>query len=235
MMTDSEKTHNDNQNDDYGLPDLAFNQPVDRGEGDMGNVRKPENEPFEKKSSINWFAVISIVLFLGAGVGYAVWYFILNKPNVSETEELTEEVSSEENDMITEVANTTQDEENTADVEATDEVTEVVEEDSYTDEAVDAGGEGEMLATAGEGTITTVSSRTGKAYIVISSFFDEDLAYDHAKILAAEGHQVSVLAPDGGKKFYRVAVADFASYGEGMTASDQYRMRFGDDIWVLKY
>lgn len=85
------------------------------------------------------------------------------------------------------------------------------------------------------GTVTKLEERTGKAYVVISSFFDEDLAMDHANKLADEGQSPYVIPPFADHRFWRVGIAEYNTMSDAQSQIGQYTADFGDDIWPLKY
>ena len=88
-------------------------------------------------------------------------------------------------------------------------------------------------APAGE--IVEIQSKTGRSYIIIGSFIDQDLANDYAKELSASGKGVKVIFPYGKSKRYRVSVIDFDSYADAMAQIGTYKTTYGEDIWTLKY
>ncbi|MEQ8472356.1 MAG: SPOR domain-containing protein [Marinoscillum sp.] len=85
------------------------------------------------------------------------------------------------------------------------------------------------------GVVETVSSRTGRFYIILSSSIDDDLAMDFANKLAQEGHNVKIIQHDADKLFYyRVSVGDYATRERAESASTAFS-NYSNDIWVLKY
>jgi cell division protein FtsN len=88
-------------------------------------------------------------------------------------------------------------------------------------------------APAGE--IINVQEKTGRAYIIIGSFIDQDLANDFAKELAGKGKGAKVIFPYGKSKRYRVSVADFDSYSDAAAQINSYKSTYGEDAWALKY
>lgn len=88
-------------------------------------------------------------------------------------------------------------------------------------------------APAGE--IVEIKSKTGRSYIIIGSFIDQDIANDYAKELSADGKGVKVIFPYGKSKRYRVSVVDFDSYADAMAQIGTYKTTYGEDIWTLKY
>jgi hypothetical protein len=89
--------------------------------------------------------------------------------------------------------------------------------------------------TGAPGEFVVLSERTGRSYVVIGSFFDEDMATDYSEKLASNGVGTSIIPPFKDSKFYRVAVAEFASYGEAASALGQFKGTYGDDVWALRY
>ena len=85
------------------------------------------------------------------------------------------------------------------------------------------------------GTITVLSEKTGRAYVVVGSFFDGDMAQDASNKLASEGVSTYILKPVGDVKFYRLAVEAFDSYGDATAAVEGYKSTYGNEIWALNY
>ncbi len=85
------------------------------------------------------------------------------------------------------------------------------------------------------GEITSLTARTGKTYIVVGSFFDDDLAMDFAQKLSANSKSPIVIPPFGESQFYRVAIAEFNSFGDARAGIGNYKAEYGQDIWPLRY
>ncbi len=84
--------------------------------------------------------------------------------------------------------------------------------------------------------ITTISTRTGRSYIIVGSFVDEDLARDFSNKLIAGGKGSVIIEPFGKTSLlHRVAIAHYSSFQEALANVDQYRSTFGPETWVLKY
>ena len=86
-----------------------------------------------------------------------------------------------------------------------------------------------------EGSVTAISAKTGRYYVIIGSFIDGDMANDYAKKLAAQGKQVTLIEPAGQGKFYRLGVLDAASFAEASDELDNLKNTFGQDIWIVRY
>lgn len=85
------------------------------------------------------------------------------------------------------------------------------------------------------GTIETISSRTGRYYVVIASAIDEDLAMDHAKKLSKEGVSTTIIEPFGKSKFHRIAVENHDTWAAAEASATDLRSQYGDGVWVIKY
>lgn len=94
----------------------------------------------------------------------------------------------------------------------------------------------EAPAAAGAySTIEAIPAPTGRSYIVIGSFVDEDLARDFGEKLLQDGTGIRILAPtDRAPLLHRVAVADFDTFNDALTQVEEYRLNYGD-AWALRY
>lgn len=92
-----------------------------------------------------------------------------------------------------------------------------------------------VVAAPAVGTIETLSSRTGRYYVVVSSDIDDDLIMDFAKKLSAEGISSHIIPPSGKKKFYRLAIGDFDSFATAQAHADEVKPKYGTAVWVIKY
>lgn len=87
-----------------------------------------------------------------------------------------------------------------------------------------------------DGTVETLSARTGKYYVVISSSVDGDLAMDRAKKLGATGKSTKIIPPFGKWKYYRLCMAqDYDSFASAQSSADASKAEYGDALWVMKY
>ena len=85
------------------------------------------------------------------------------------------------------------------------------------------------------GEITSLTEKTGKTYIIVSSFFDDDLAQDFASKLSKDGRSPIVIPPFGESRFYRVAIAEYNSFADAKAGLEGFKAEFGQDIWPLRY
>lgn len=92
-----------------------------------------------------------------------------------------------------------------------------------------------LAAKRAAGIVETVSSPTGRFYIIVSSSIDDDLAMDYASKLAKEGNNVKIIEHDANKLFYyRVSVGDYDTREQAETASASFS-NYSSELWVLNY
>ena len=85
------------------------------------------------------------------------------------------------------------------------------------------------------GIIETISTRTGRFYIILSSSIDDDLALDYAKKLVSQGVDTKIIEHDDSNHlYYRVAVGDFSTQKQADESVPSYST-YSSEIWVLKY
>jgi hypothetical protein len=85
------------------------------------------------------------------------------------------------------------------------------------------------------GSFETLSSPTGRYYVVITSAIDGDLISDHAKKLAKAGVSTKIIPPFGKFKFYRLTIAEGDTYAAAQDIANSKKAELGDALWVLKY
>lgn len=85
------------------------------------------------------------------------------------------------------------------------------------------------------GKVETISSRTGRFYIVVASAIDGDLAMDYANKLIKKGTNVNLIPPFGKSKFHRVTVDNLDSWAAAENRATELKSEFGEDVWVIKY
>jgi type II secretory pathway pseudopilin PulG len=93
----------------------------------------------------------------------------------------------------------------------------------------------ELAKTPPAGTIESLTGRTGRYYVVVSSDIDDDLLMDYAKKLSAKGLSTKIIPPFGDKKFYRLSIADFDSFATAQTQADASKADYSSAVWVIKY
>jgi hypothetical protein len=196
---------------DYGLPDVDF-EPIKREEVREPVVSHVHSAPkkVEKEEENNYtvpivIGIILLLLMLG-GVGY--YFFYMDEP----VEEIVEnyEPYQPETPVIVE------------------EPEEITEEFTYTEPEI-------ISNDPVEGSITFINERTYRSYIVVGSFFDEDNANDYGNLLASRGVEAKIIPATKGRRFYKLAVADFDTFDEAANQIGTYKETYCDEICVLKY
>src|SRR6478736_444829 len=82
------------------------------------------------------------------------------------------------------------------------------------------------------GTVETLTDRTRRYYVVVSSAVDGDLIMDYAKKLSVKGTSTKIIPPFGKWKFYRLAVGDYDTFATAQTNADGVKGEYGDGVWV---
>ncbi len=85
------------------------------------------------------------------------------------------------------------------------------------------------------GTIETLSGRTKRYYVVVTSDIDDDLLMDFAKKLSIKGINTKIILPFGEKQFYRLAIADHDTYALAQANADAVKADYGGGVWVMRY
>jgi hypothetical protein len=85
------------------------------------------------------------------------------------------------------------------------------------------------------GTIETLTGRTRRYYVVVTSDIDDDLLMDFARKLSLKGINTKIIPPFGEKKFYRLAIADHDTFALAQKNADDVKADYGGTVWVLKY
>ncbi|WP_424964386.1 hypothetical protein [Ekhidna sp.] len=92
-----------------------------------------------------------------------------------------------------------------------------------------------MEARREAGVIETISSPTGRFYVIVSSSIDDDLAMDYARKLSQEGNDVKLVQHNYNElPFHGVSVADYDSWAQAEAALNS-NTGFTGNAWVLKY
>jgi ribonucleotide reductase alpha subunit len=85
------------------------------------------------------------------------------------------------------------------------------------------------------GTIETLTDRTRRYYVVISSAVDGDLIMDYAKKLNAKGTSLKIIPPFAKWKFYRLAIGDYDTFADAQAGADNAKAEYGSGVWVIRY
>ena len=201
---------------------VTFEETVD-DEGEVEETDIVEEEVTVKKSYVppepesntpKIIAVLIIVILAAAGI----WYFGFYRPQAAAEQAKIEAAAQAQKDAAAKAAAEKRKAEQRLAAE------------QKANEAADADEQ-----ASEEATFTTISERTGRYYIVIDSFVDEDMAADYGKELVTKGFSTALLSPQGKRKFHRLTMGSFGSFVEAQEEANLLKAEFGEDLWVLKY
>ena len=192
-MSNEAKTSYKKEDSDFGLPQTQF-KPTARGRN-------------------KWISMamigISIVLIIGSGAFYWVFYHSPNVPSAGKSfisEETKVEVTKD-------------------DIACVDD-----------GEDVKVSSPPSYFATIPEKrTVQKISAPQGDYYVVVGSYIDEDLASDHANLLAKQGFDVVLIFPTPGKHFHHVAIDRAASFCKAKEKTEELLAKHGKSAWIMKY
>jgi hypothetical protein len=85
------------------------------------------------------------------------------------------------------------------------------------------------------GVIETLTNRTQKYYVVLTSNIDDDLIMDYAKKLSAKGISSKIIPPFGKTKYFRLVISDEDTFAKAQANADAAKAEYGDALWVIKY
>lgn len=232
---------NNESDDSFGLPEVEY-EPLKRDEPQSSTsgessyeevIDEPVNEEvaqeeevyeepqykpmYEEEDEPSILPKVIIIILLLGIAGAGVWYFGFERPKKQEMERLAkqEELAKAERDR-----------------KAAEE--RAAEQKRLEDEQRRA----DSLANAKPkvGIIESLTERTRRYYVVVSSAIDDDLVMDYAKKLSKEGVNCTIIPPFGKTKFSRLAVDVKDSFADAQAAADALKGGdFGNEIWVVKY
>ncbi len=224
--TNEDKPNQGNDSEDnFGLPDLDY-KPIDRTE--EAPTKQEESAPSaggytpsygttsEEKSKAPVIIGLIIGLVIIAAVALIYWYVLRPAQQEKERKELALQKEKEEQEARRKAEE--------------QEKARLAEEERKRREAEEA-----AKANPPAGTIETLTARTGRYYVVISSAVDGDLSMDYAKKLSARGVSIKLIPPFGKWKYNRVAVADHPDFASAQADADAKKATYGNDLWVIKY
>lgn len=234
---------NDNVNDDsFGLPDLDYKPLESQQEQTTHKEEEKVNEPAAEKpaytetkketetrstftSSYSAYmeeenksrtpVIIGVVVALAVVIFGALFYFYVYKPQQAEKERIAQE----------DAARRAREEQQIRDRQAAEQAANQRRADSLA----------AIPTQPAEGTIETLTDRTRRYYVVITSAVDGDLVMDYAKKLSAKGVSTKIIPPFGKYKFSRLAIGDFDTFANAQASADAAKAEYGGAVWVLKF
>ena len=84
------------------------------------------------------------------------------------------------------------------------------------------------------GSISKISQPLDKYYLILASFFDNDLAFDYAEKLILSESNLTIISPFSMSKFTRVAL-EYETLDKAKIGLDKYKDKFAEQLWILKY
>jgi hypothetical protein len=219
----------DDSSDNFGLPDIEY-KPLDR-QSESQAVSDPAQEPrFERseesgseppdysyeddepnsKAPVVIGLIIGVVILVAGFLIYKYWY--VPKAEKEKQERVAREVEEKRK---------------------ADEIRLAQEKAEEERKALEA--EAAAKTKPAEGTIETLSDRTRRYFVVVTSNIDDDLVMDYAKKLSSKGVSSKIIPPFGKTKFYRLAIADFDSFNAAQSSADAFKAEYGSALWVIKY
>lgn len=212
-----------NAEDNFGLPEIEY-KPLENPESSQQeSIQEPaaeETKPSysytpEEEPKSNAPVIIAVIIGLVLVVAAFLIYQYVYKPQAEkEKKELADKAAAEKKKREEEARIAKEREE---------------EERRRREE------EAAAAAKPTVGTVETLSSRTGRYYVVIASAVDGDLINDYAQKLTAKGVSSKIIPPFGKWKFYRLTISDFDTFDAAQTNADSAKPEFGEGAWVLKY
>jgi len=196
----------DDSADNFGLPDVEY-KPLDR---QAEVVSEPVRDEPSSRAPVVISLIILVVIVVAGFLIYKYWYV----PKAEKERRELADRANEEKRKADEVRLAQ---------EKADEERKRLEADSL------------AKATPALGTIETLSERTRRYFVVVSSNIDDDLLMDYAKKLSAKGVSSKVIPPFGNTKFYRLAIADFDTFSAAQSSADVSKAEYGSALWVIRY
>lgn len=238
---DEEVGRSGDADDSFGLPEIEY-EPLNRGEETPSeteadtrkDVYASEDEPAAQEETPAYsgesytytysneerspagpkiVGIIAVILLALA----AIYYFAIHQPGQRQEAERVRIAAEQAEQQRAEQARQAQ-----------------LAEQRARDEAARRAADS-LAALPKEGSIQMLESRTGRYYVVITSALDDDLLMDYANKLSKENVSTMVIPPFGSYKFYRLAIAEGASFSEAQGKADELKTQYGEKVWVLRY
>jgi hypothetical protein len=246
--SDEQGQDNENLNDDsFGLPDLDYKPldstpPQETTPTTVNEEKKEEVKPapvventyrtvetkkesptrstytpsyMEEENKSKAPVIVGIVVALAVVIAGTLFYFFVYKPQQAQKERAVREAAELKARQEEEIR-LRQEREEAARRRAADSLAAIV-------------------AIPKEGTITTLTDRTKRYYVVVTSAVDGDLVMDYAKKLSAKGISTKIIPPYGKYKFSRLAIGDFDTFATAQASADAAKGDYGGAVWVLKF
>ncbi|HWA34753.1 MAG TPA: hypothetical protein VG737_11510 [Cyclobacteriaceae bacterium] len=231
MASKDDDSNKQDNSEDFGLPNIEYKpldqpgestpreetpaEPTSSSDSGSGRSTNYDSGYVQEESSSRAPVILGIVIALVVVVaGYLIYNFVIKPKN--------EEAAKKELAMRAEQARKAKE---AAELK---EKQRLAEEERLRQEALEK-------AKPVIGTIETLTARTRRYYVVVTSDIDDDLLMDFAKKLSVKGISTKIIPPYGDKKFYRLAIADHDTFASAQKNADDVKADYGGAVWVLKY
>lgn len=221
-MTDTDTMDDDFEDDSEGQDQEKGDTGDSGGEDDVEGEQdeesfKPKYEYKEEGSAAPKIimAIIGVLLIVGG-----IYYFGFYAPQQKAAAEKAKQEAA--------IQKLKDDDARQAKLERDRLAAEQVEAEAQADEV-------EEVVKLEPGEINILTEPSGRYYVIIGSFIDDDLAMDYGKKLSTEGIVSVILSPVGSTKFHRLALSDHGSWNEAQEAANNLKSNYSDQLWVLKY
>lgn len=236
---------NENVNDDsFGLPDIDY-KPLESTQQEQTTTHKEEEKVeesvadrtaytettketetrsnytssyssyMEEENKSRAPVIIGVVVAIAVVVAGALFYFLVYQPQQEEKARIAREALLQKQ----------REEQLIRDRQAAEEAARQRAADSLA----------ALNAQPKEGTIETLTDRTRRYYVVVTSAIDGDLVMDYAKKLSAKGVSTKIIPPFGKYKFSRLAIGDYDTFANAQASADAAKAEYGGAVWVLKF
>ncbi|RDC63063.1 HU domain-containing protein [Adhaeribacter pallidiroseus] len=81
---------------------------------------------------------------------------------------------------------------------------------------------------------TTIKPKAERFYVIVNGYSTYESAERNRKIIAKKGRSGQIIAPFGGAKLYRIAIAEYDSRELAMQNLPELKNKYGNTIWILK-
>ena len=222
---EEEEIQNEVEEEEYTVKETVYYEPEEPESDENAYESEREQEyvpgsytPPKDNSVVPKVLGVLVVVLLAA---IAIWFFVFEQPKneQAESDALRAKADSVEQAQI---------------AERQREAQRIANEEAAR-RAAEEQAAAEAAAKPKIGAIETISSRTGRYYVVVASAIDGDLAMDHAKKLSKAGSDVAIIKPFGKSKFHRVAIESTDSWAEAQNNANDLKGEYGDGVWVIKY
>ena len=227
----NENQETNDASDNFGLPDIEY-KPLDRveevvapektvepepqptyNETNMSNEEQPQVMFEEEEKPSSNIVTVLVVIAVIAVAGFLIYKYVYVPRQLAKQEQLEKDANAKK----------------LAEAEA---MRLAKEEEERMRLAAEEAAKNVKPAI---GTIETLSARTGRYYVVISSAIDDDLIMDRAKTISPKGVSTKIIPPFAKWKFFRLTIGDYDTYAIAQTNADAAKAEYGSGVWVIKY